>query len=63
MNVHFREVPPGKGSLDYVTFLRHLAVLQQDPPLMMEHLSTAEEYGAARQYIVDVGQRAGLRFD
>jgi len=63
MNVHFREVQPGKGALDYTTYLTRLAQLPQQPPLMLEHLSSAEEYAAAKQYIVQVGQKAGLRFD
>jgi hypothetical protein len=29
MNVHFREVAPGKGSLDYATYLRRLAELRK----------------------------------
>lgn len=63
MNVHFREVRPGLGSLDYSTFLRRLAQLPHQPPLMLEHLSTAEEYDAARQYIVAKGSGLGVRFD
>jgi len=62
MNVHFREVIPGKGSLDYTTFLKRLAVLPQQPPLMMEHLNKAEEYAEAARYIKDVGAKAGVRF-
>jgi sugar phosphate isomerase/epimerase len=62
MNVHFREVPPGKGSLDYSTYLRRLAQLPQAPPLMLEHLSTAEEYTGAREHIFEVGRKAGLSF-
>jgi sugar phosphate isomerase/epimerase len=63
MNVHFREVVPGKGSLDYATYLRRLAALPQDAPLMIEHLSTADEYAAARQHIVEAGRAAGLAFE
>jgi sugar phosphate isomerase/epimerase len=62
MNVHFREVVAGKGSLDYATYLRRLAQLPQSPPLMLEHLATAEEYTAAREHIFDVGRKAGLTF-
>ena len=62
MNVHFREVVPGKGSLDYTTYLRRLAQLPQNPPLMLEHLSAAEEYAAARAHIMKVGNEAGLNF-
>jgi sugar phosphate isomerase/epimerase len=62
MNVHFREVVPGKGSLDYATYLRRVAELPQNPPLMLEHLSTAEEYAAGREYIFEAGHKAGLSF-
>ncbi len=62
MNVHFREVVPGTGSLDYVTFLRRLAQLPQNPPLMIEHLKTAEEYAAAAKHIGEVARKEGLSF-
>ena len=63
MNVHFREVIPGKGSLDYATYLRCLADLPQNPPLMLEDLAKAQDYAAAAAYIVDVGHQNGLRFE
>lgn len=44
------EVRPGLGSLDYKTFLTELARLD-NIPLMMEHLSNAEEYSKAAGYI------------
>lgn len=62
MNVHFREVVPGQGQLDYATFLRRLAALPHQPPLMLEHLATAAEYDQGRQHIATVGKTAGLRF-
>jgi sugar phosphate isomerase/epimerase len=62
MNVHFREVAAGKGALDYPTYLRRLSQLPQSPPLMLEHLSSAEEYTGAREHIFDVGRKAGLTF-
>jgi sugar phosphate isomerase/epimerase len=62
MNVHFREVAPGKGSLDYATYLKRLAALPQNPPLMLEHLKTAEEYAGAREHIFEAGRNAGLSF-
>ena len=62
MNIHFREVEPGKGALDYTTYLQRVAALPQNPPLMLEHLATAEEYDRARQHIFDVGHQAGLSF-
>ncbi len=62
MNVHFREVAPGKGALDYTTYLQRVAKLPQDPPVMLEHLNTLEEYNGAREYIFDTGRKAGLSF-
>jgi len=62
MNVHFREVQPGLGSLDYATYLRRLAQLPQNPPLMIEHLKSAEEYAAAAKHITEVGRKGGLSF-
>jgi L-ribulose-5-phosphate 3-epimerase UlaE len=62
MNVHFREVAPGKGSMDYATYLKRLAQLRQNAPLMLEHLSTAEQYDAARDHIFEAGRIAGLSF-
>ncbi|HWI58377.1 MAG TPA: TIM barrel protein, partial [Bacillota bacterium] len=62
MNVHFREVQPGKGSLDYTTYLQRVAQLPQNPPLMLEHLSTAQEFAAAREHVFAVGKQAGLSF-
>lgn len=62
MNVHFREVAPGKGALSYATYLGRLARLPQQPPLMLEHLATAEDYAGARDHIFEVGRRAGLTF-
>ncbi len=44
MNVHFQEVIPGRGQIDYATYLRELTKLPVDAPLMLEHLKTAEEY-------------------
>lgn len=51
MNIHFVEVVPGRGSVDYRVYLRELAKLPGDVPLMMEHLKTAEEYEEAKRYI------------
>ena len=62
MNVHFREVRPGTGKLDYATYLRCLARMPEPPPLMLEHLSTAAEYDQARDYIRQVGAGTGVGF-
>lgn len=61
-NVHFREVVPGKGQIDYAEYLRQLSRAPVDAPLMLEHLQTPEEYTEGRDYIRSVGERIGVRF-
>jgi sugar phosphate isomerase/epimerase len=63
MNVHFREVRPGAGSMDYTTYLRRLSALPHRPPLMLEHLPNAEEYDKARLHLFELGKKIDLRFD
>jgi sugar phosphate isomerase/epimerase len=63
MNVHFQEVPPGRGSLDYAVYLKRLAGLAHQPPLMLEHLSGADDYDRAREHIRAVGKRSGVAFE
>jgi sugar phosphate isomerase/epimerase len=62
MNVHFKEVIPGRGCLDYATYLKRLAKLPQNPPLMLEHLAKAEEYAEGKNHIVRVGKEVGVEF-
>ena len=62
MNVHFVEVIPGRGSVDYRTYLRALARLPHQPPLMLEHLKTADEYKQGADYIRRVGAEIGVTF-
>jgi sugar phosphate isomerase/epimerase len=61
-NVHFREVVPGRGQIDYETYLRELSKLRVDAPLMLEHLQTPEEYTEGREHIRAVGARIGIKF-
>ena len=62
LNVHFVEVIPGRGEVDYEAYLRGLAKLPHDAPLMMEHLKTAEEYEEGKRYIQGVAKRVGVKF-
>ena len=62
LNVHFLEVIPGRGQVDYAAYLQGLAQLKQDAPLMLEHLKTAAEYDEGRRYIRKVGDTAGVTF-
>jgi len=62
LNVHFLEVVPGRGEVDYRTYLTELSKLPIDAPLMLEHLKTAEEYEEGKRYIMKVGSELGLAF-
>ena len=63
MNVHFREVAPGQGKMDYATYLKRLAALPNDAPLMMEHLAAVKDYDVPRAYLLDLGPKVGVRFE
>jgi sugar phosphate isomerase/epimerase len=60
MNVHFVEVVPGRGEVDYRAYLREIAKLPQQPPLMLEHLKTPEEYQEGKEHILKVGRELGI---
>ena len=61
-NMHFVEVGPGRGGIDYRSYLSELAKLPTDAPLMLEHLKTAQEYDDARSFIRRVGSELNLSF-
>ncbi len=58
--VHLDEVRLGLGALDYGVYLQELGKLDADTPLMLEHLSSAEEYSAAAQHVRSVARQAGV---
>jgi len=62
MNVHFREVIPGTGAIDYGKFLRRHVALPHQPPLMLEHLKDEAEYDRAREFIFSKGKEIGVAF-
>jgi sugar phosphate isomerase/epimerase len=62
MNVHFREVTLGTGSLDFATYLRRLAALPGEVPLMIEHMANPEEYDKSRRYLLELGKKIGIGF-
>lgn len=59
-DVHFAETLPGRGGMDYVTYLRNVTALPQRVPLMLEHLRTPEEYDEARLFIMKIAQETGI---
>jgi len=62
LNVHFLEVIPGRGQIDYRAYLQGISKLGRETPLMLEHLKTAAEYDEGREYIFKVGKAAGVTF-
>ena len=60
--VHFAEVAPGRGQIDYAAYLKALTHLPVDAPLMLEHLKNAEEYDGGRAYIQKVARQEGVPF-
>jgi sugar phosphate isomerase/epimerase len=62
LNVHFLEVAPGRGEVDYSSYLTELSKLSVDAPLMLEHLKTAEEYEEGKKYIQKIAADNGLKF-
>ena len=62
LNVHFLEVVPGRGEVDYRAYLTELSKLPVDAPLMLEHLKTPEEYDEGKRYIMKVAGELGLAF-
>lgn len=62
MNVHFLEVAPGRGQIDYRQYLTRLSRLAVDAPLMLEHLKTPEEYEEGKKHIQQVAREIGLTF-
>ncbi len=63
MNIHFVEVTVGTGSLDYDTYLKRLAALPGDVPLMIEHMQGEAEYTQSREYLFTRGQQIGVKFE
>ena len=62
VQVCLREVIPGRGEIDYRAYMRGLAGLSVDVPLMLEHLKNAEEFDEGRHHIQSVAREMGLSF-
>ncbi len=62
LTTHLSEVRPGLGALDYRAYLQALSGLDPDMPLMLEHLTMAEDYVAAVAYVRSVADAEGLSF-
>jgi sugar phosphate isomerase/epimerase len=60
LTVHLSETRPGTGGLDYAAFLREVARLHPDTPVMLEHLNQEEEYRLAADYVRSVAARESI---
>ena len=60
LTTHLDEVRPGQGGLDYRTYLTELDHLDPDTPIMLEHLSTDEDYRLAARHIRSVAAGLGV---
>ena len=56
---HLPEVRAGLGNLNYAVYLRELSKLK-NIPLMLEHLSSAEDYNQAAKYIRGIAQQNNI---
>jgi sugar phosphate isomerase/epimerase len=61
LTVHLDEAPPGRGNLDYATYLHLVSQLSRDVPVLLEHLPQGQ-YAAARDYVVGVARTEGISF-
>ena len=60
LTVHLDEVRPGLGGMDYGEYVRQLARLDPDTPLMMEHLPSPQEYALGAEHIRSVAREEGV---
>jgi sugar phosphate isomerase/epimerase len=59
-HVNFVEVIPGRGVLDYRTFLTRADRVSPNLPVIMEHLPRAEDYAKGAAYIRSVASEIGV---
>jgi sugar phosphate isomerase/epimerase len=57
----FTQAEPGKGLLDYETYLVRLSRMKYPRSLLIEHLSE-DKYPAARKFLEDTAAKVGVKF-
>jgi len=62
LTLHIDEALPGEGEFDYPALLRNCAALDEDLPMMIEHLRGEEEYDRAAANIRRIAAEMGLSF-
>ncbi len=58
--VGIEEVVPGRGVLDYQTFVRRIEEVSPDIPLIIEHLANEDEFKEAADHILEAAGRVGV---
>jgi len=58
----FVEVVPGRGIVDYKAYLRNLAQVPLEAPLMLEHFRNDDEFQEGARYIRQQGAEIGVTF-
>jgi sugar phosphate isomerase/epimerase len=61
-SLQFVEVVPGRGIVDYKAYLRNLAQVPLEAPLMLEHFNGDEEFQEGAAYIRKQGAEIGVTF-
>lgn len=61
MSMYITEVPPGKGVVDYETYLSGLSRLKKPVALIIEHIPD-DQYAEAKKFIEDTAARIGVKF-
>ena len=62
LTLHIDEALPGEGEFDYPALLRNCAALDEDLPMMIEHLRSEDEYDRAAANIRRIAADMGLSF-
>ena len=62
LTLHISEALPGEGEFDYPTLLRNCAALDEDLPMMIEHLQGEDQYDRAAANIRRIAAEIGLKF-
>lgn len=61
LTTHLDEVRPGLGGFDYRALLTAVEATDPDMPVMLEHLSTRQEYDDAAAYVRGIARELGIR--
>jgi sugar phosphate isomerase/epimerase len=61
-SLQFFEVVPGRGIVDYKAYLRNLAQVPLEAPLMLEHFNNDDEFQEGANYIRRQGAEIGVTF-